>query len=229
MAMNRPSIGISLGLAGLRVAQLQALDLRSRRGPPRRPVFGWTSILGCGERPVDHDLAGPERVAAVEEVDLRREAGQVGRLLEGRVAAADDRDLAVLEEEPVARRAGRHAAAAQPGLAVEPEPQRRRPGRDDDRLGAVLRAARPDPERALREVDAVDVDIDEARARSAPPGPASRPSGRGPGCRPGSPGSSRRRSSASAGRPAPTRRGRRARGWPARRRWRRSARPVRSR
>ena len=118
------------------------------------------------ERPVDHDLARPERVAPVEQVDLGREAGQVGRLLEGGVAATDDRDLAVAEEEAVARRAGRHAAAAQAGLAIETEPQRRGAGGDDHGLGAVLGAARPDAERAGREVDAVDVDVDEARSEA---------------------------------------------------------------
>src|SRR5204862_499446 len=66
-------------------------------------------------RPVDHDPAGPELVAPVEHVDLRREAGEVARLLEGRVAAAHDRDLLVAEEEPVARRTRRAAAAAKPG------------------------------------------------------------------------------------------------------------------
>ena len=106
--------------------------------------------LGVGEGPVDHDLARPERVAPMEQVDLRREPGQVGRLLERRVATADDGDLAVAEEEPVARRAGRHAAPAEARLAVEPEPQRRRAGGDDHRLAAVLGAARPDPERPRR-------------------------------------------------------------------------------
>ena len=98
----------------------------------------------------------------MEQVDLRREAGQVGRFLERRVAAADDRDLAVAEEEPVARRARRDAAAAKTGLAVEAEPQRRGAGRDDHGLGAVLGAAGPDAERARGEVDAIDVDVDEA-------------------------------------------------------------------
>ena len=115
-------------------------------------------------RAIDHDLRGAERVAAVEQVHLGREAGQVGRLLERGVAAADDGDLAVLEEEAVAGRAGRHAAATQPRLAVEAEPQRRRAGGDDHGLGAVFGAARPDAERPLGEVDAVDVDVDEARA-----------------------------------------------------------------
>ena len=130
------------------------------------PVLVWISIFGLRERALDHDPARPELVAPVEHVDLRREAGQVGRLLERGVAAADDRDLLVAEEEAVARGAGGHAAAAQPRLALEPQPHRRRAGRDDDRLGLVLDAARPDPERALREVDPVDVDVDDVRAEA---------------------------------------------------------------
>ena len=99
----------------------------------------------------------------MEQVDLGREAGEVGRLLEGRVSAADHGDLAVLEEEPVAGRAGRYAAAAQAGLARQVQPHGRRTGRHDDRLRAIFRATRPDPERSLREVDAIDVDIHQAR------------------------------------------------------------------
>ena len=78
-----------------------------------------------------------------------REARQEQRLLERGVAAADDRDLLVAEEEAVAGRAGGDAAAAQPRLALEAQPDRRRAGRDDDRLGRVLDAAGPDPERPL--------------------------------------------------------------------------------
>src|SRR5215208_4240573 len=99
--------------------------------------------LGVGPRPLDHDPAGPEFVAPVEHVDLRREAGQVARLLERGVAAADHRDLLVAEEEAVAGGAGGNTAAPKPRLAVEPEPHRRRAGRDDDRLALVLDAARP--------------------------------------------------------------------------------------
>ena len=99
----------------------------------------------------------------MEEVDLRREPGQVGRLLERGVAAADDGDLAVAEEEAVTGRARGDPTAAEPRLRVEAEPQRRCAGRDDDRLGPVLGAARPDAERALGEVDAVDVDVEQPR------------------------------------------------------------------
>src|SRR4029079_14018520 len=119
--------------------------------------------LGMDASAVDHDLARPERVTAMEQVHLGGEPGQVGGLLERRITATDHRDLAVAEEEPVTRGAGRYAAPAQPRLGVETEPQGRRPGRDDDGLGAVLGATGPDSERSLAEVDAVDVDVDEPR------------------------------------------------------------------
>ena len=96
----------------------------------------------------------------MEEVDLRGEAGQVGRLLERRVAAADDRDLLVAEEEAVARRAGRHAAAAEPrsrsrGRATAPT-------RPVATMTASARYSTPraqTPERPRREVDPLDVDV----------------------------------------------------------------------
>ena len=122
--------------------------------------------LGVGARPIDHDLRRPERVAPVEQVDLRREAGQVGRLLERGVATADHGDLAIAEEEPVARRARGHAAAPQARLAVEPEPQRRGPGGDDDGLRPVLGAACPQPEWPAAEIDPVDVDVDHPRTHA---------------------------------------------------------------
>ena len=110
-----------------------------------------------------HDLAGPELVAAVEEVDLRGEAGQVERLLDGRVAAPDHGDRLVAEEEAVAGGARRDAVSAEPLLGRQAEPDRRGAGRDDDGLAAVLGAARPRPEGAAGEVDAVGVDVDDAR------------------------------------------------------------------
>src|SRR5205814_4216792 len=80
---------------------------------------------------------------------------------ERRVAAADDGDLLVPEEEAVARGAGRHTAAAKSRLALEAEPERRGAGRDDHCLTSVLDAAGPDPERPAAEVDAFDVDVDD--------------------------------------------------------------------
>src|SRR5450759_2993300 len=63
-----------------------------------------------------HDPAGPELGTPVEEVDLRRETGQVEGLLQGSVAAPADGDRLVAEEEAVAGRAGRDAVPAEPLL-----------------------------------------------------------------------------------------------------------------
>src|SRR4029079_2927945 len=104
----------------------------------------------------------------MKEMDLRREARQERRFLERRVAAADDRDLLVLEEEAVARRAGADPATPEPLLALKAEPQGRRAGRDDHGLGLVLDAAGPDVEGPRREVDAVDVDVDDVGPEQLP-------------------------------------------------------------
>ena len=82
------------------------------------------------------------------------------RLLERGVAAADDGDLAAAEEEAVAGGAGGDAATAELLLGWQAEPQRGRAGGDDDRVGAVLVLADPDPERPLAEVDRVASRLD---------------------------------------------------------------------
>ena len=149
--MNTPSAS-SLRSAPVAVSSGGAREPCASPRTSSTAVLVWISIFGVLVRPVDHDLACPERRrAGGAGGPSSREPGQVHRLLERGVAAADDRDLLVPEEEPVARRARRHAAAAQARLALEPEPQRRRAGRHDDRLGAVLGAARPEPERPLGE------------------------------------------------------------------------------
>ena len=153
-------MGSSLGLAGPGVAELQTLDLALAEDLVDLDV-GMDLDLRVLQRPVDHDLAGAERVAPMEQVDLGREAGQVGRLLEGGVATTDDGDLAVLEEEAVTGRARAHAAAPQARL------RRRGPSHRAEAPVATITAwARYSvpraqmPERALGEVDPVDVDID---------------------------------------------------------------------
>ena len=118
--------------------------------------------LGVREGPLLHDLAGPELVAAHDQGDLRGELGEERGLLDGRVAAADDRDLVVPEEEPVARGAGRHAVADQPALVLEAEHQRLGAGGDDERPGPVgglrgVGVADPHAEGPGRQVDPGDL------------------------------------------------------------------------
>jgi hypothetical protein len=89
------------------------------------------------KRPLLHDLAGPQGVAPVHHRDAAREAGQEGGLLDGGVTAADDHDVLVAEEEAVAGRAPRHAAAGQLALAGDAEHAVGRAHRQHDRAGEV--------------------------------------------------------------------------------------------
>ena len=97
--------------------------------------------LLVGERAVLHDLRRAQLVAAVDHVDLRGELGEEGRLLHGRVAAADDGDLLLAEEESVAGRAVRHAVARQALLADDADLAGRRPGGEHHGMRLVHRAA----------------------------------------------------------------------------------------
>ena len=143
MATNSPSTRRTDSSPVCGVAQPHALDLGSAEDLLDDGVHVQLD-LGVGERAVLHDLAAAELIATVEQVDLRREPRQEDRLFQGRVAAADDGDLLVAEEEAVAGRAGADAAAAQPRLALEAQPQRRCAGRHDHRFrrGTPCRAPR---------------------------------------------------------------------------------------
>ena len=123
-------------------------------------------MFSVGPGAVDHDRRGAELLAPVNEVDLAREAADERRLLERRVAAADDRDDLVAEERGVARRAVRDAAALEAQLRLEPELAGARAGRDDDAVGLVLVVADVDPEGTLREVDARHVVGEELGAEA---------------------------------------------------------------
>ena len=70
-------------------------------------------------------------------MDGAAELGQVGPLLDGRVAAADDDDRLVAEprQRPVADGARRYPLVLEPVLARQSEVVRPRPGGDDDRSG----------------------------------------------------------------------------------------------
>ncbi len=84
--------------------------------------------LFVGEGPLLEDRRRPQAVPPVDDRHLLRKAGEVERLLDGRVAAADDRDLPVsvegavaggaegdpLPDEPLLARARRDAASSPP-------------------------------------------------------------------------------------------------------------------
>ena len=119
--------------------------------------------LRIAEQPVLQNLLGAQLVAPVHERDPARVVGQIDRLLDRGVAAADDDHLLVAEKEPVAGRAGRHAKPAKRRLAGHAEPARLRAGRDDDRLAdiAVARIAGRD-KRPARQIERVDLVEDDA-------------------------------------------------------------------
>src|SRR5262245_5585870 len=152
-------------LPGLRVAQLERLD----RAVAHDVVDDGVPLeldLRVGERTLLHDLGGAQLVTPVHDRHLGRELREERGLLHGGVAAADDGERLVAVEEPVAGRARGDTLAEQRLLRRQPEHPRRRPGGDDDRVGAVLVVADPHTERALGQVDAIRVGGDVLRAEA---------------------------------------------------------------
>ena len=113
--------------------------------------------LGIGEDTVLHGLGGAQFVAAVDEVDLVAEGGEVVGLLAGGVAAAHHCHVGTLVEGTVAGGTGRDALSVEPLLAVETQPACRGAGGDDDGVGLeALAAVVGDAEGTLGEVDIDD-------------------------------------------------------------------------
>ena len=140
-------------LAGLGAAQAQPFDLDVAEHLGHLGAQDEVELV-VGPRAVDHDLRGAELVAAVHQVDARGELRQEQRLLERRVAAADDVDLLLAEERCVTGRAGRDAASLVLLLRLDPEPAGARAGGDDHAARRVLVVADEDPERLRGEIDA---------------------------------------------------------------------------
>ena len=99
-------------------------------------------------------LAGAQRVAPVHDGDRLGEPGEEGGLLHRGVAAADDGDVLVAEEEAVAGGTPGHAVPGQLVLAGEAELAVGRAHREDHRVGGVLAAVRPDDLDRAGQVDA---------------------------------------------------------------------------
>src|SRR5262245_40929599 len=115
---------------------------------------------------LEHDLAGAELVAAVDQHHFGAEAREVVRLLHGGVAAAHHDHLLVLEEEAVAGRARAHAEAHELGLARQPQQHGGSTGGHDEALGLVLRAVGPHAERPAREVHLLDHGVEDLGAEA---------------------------------------------------------------
>ena len=108
----------------------------------------------CRQRPwraaCHEDGLGAELVATVDQVHLARDVGQVERLLDRGVAAADDADLLAAVEEAVA---GGAAADPRPMKACSEGSPRyfgARAGGDDERVAGVATAVARERERPAR-------------------------------------------------------------------------------
>ena len=109
--------------------------------------------VGGVEHALLHRLGGAELIAAVYQIDLVAQFGEVGGLFEGGVAAADHSHIAATEEVAVAGGAGRHAEAAVGALTFQTEPACRGARRNDDRFGQnLLRVIHHTAEGAFREI-----------------------------------------------------------------------------
>src|SRR5262249_23313040 len=93
--------------------------------------------LGGGLGAGLHDLGRPQRSTAVGDGHGPREAGEERRFLEGRVAATDNRDVLVTEEEPVTRGAPRDAVPGELLLTGDANLTVFGTGGDDHSLRAV--------------------------------------------------------------------------------------------
>src|SRR5690242_15662757 len=113
--------------------------------------------VGLLEQFVLQDFFSAQLVAPVHQRDLAADVGKVQRFLDRSVAAADHRDVLVAEEEAVAGRARRHAFALEGGFRSDAEILRVRAGGDDQRIATVFAAVALQLERALFQVDGVDV------------------------------------------------------------------------
>ena len=118
--------------------------------------------------PLEHDPRGAELVAAVDQGDAAGEPGQEGGLLHRGVTTADDGDVLVTEEEPVAGGAGAHAHAEQLVLAGNAEVAGRGAHREDDGAGLVRLVA--DGDRLDRPVQRHRVDVLHPQVGAEPQG-----------------------------------------------------------
>jgi hypothetical protein len=100
---------------------------------------------------------GAELVAAVDDVHLLGDVGQVQRLLDGRVAAPDDDDFLAAVEEPVAGGAAAHAAAHERFLGRQAQVLGRGAGGQDQRVAGIGAGVAHQFERARGEIDLVDM------------------------------------------------------------------------
>ncbi len=141
-----------------------AADACPRRGRRRPALFHSMRTLGC-ERARFCMMRLPRSSSRRwMSTTSRGELGQEERLLERAVPATHDRDPPVPEEEAVARGAGRDAAATQPRLVGQVQPDGRGAGGDDDGVGACSGCRRPSPRRVATEKSTASTSTSTRRA-----------------------------------------------------------------
>ncbi|CDN42677.1 hypothetical protein BN871_BS_00340 [Paenibacillus sp. P22] len=152
----------AVGLEDLLLAALVVADLQSGHAERacndfnRRAVEGEADLLVVAGA-VLHDFGCAHLVAAVDQVDVGRKAGEEVGLLHGGISASDHDDLFAAEEEAVASGASADSASDVLLLSGNAEVTRGCAGRDDQGFGDKLALAfHLDLERTLRQVDAVD-------------------------------------------------------------------------
>jgi hypothetical protein len=106
---------------------------------------------------VHQDALGLELVAAVHQRDLAGDVGEVERLFDGGVAAADHRDFLVAVEEAVAGGAGRHALAGEGFFGRQAEVLGAGAGGDDQRVAGVFARIAHQADRLFGQMGGVDV------------------------------------------------------------------------
>ena len=106
---------------------------------------------------VDHDGFGFEFVAAVDQVHLGGDVGQVQGFFHGGVAAADHAHGLVPVEKTIAGGAARNTAAHEALLGGQAQVLGRSASGDDQRVAGVGAAVTKQGERALGEIHLVDV------------------------------------------------------------------------
>src|SRR6185312_10613286 len=132
-----------LGLAGVHVADPYAGDLAVGTQDLFDGAVPLDLDLVVAQRPVGHDLAGPERVPPVDDGDRVGEAGEEAGLLHRRVTTADDDDVLVAEEEAVTGGARGDTVAEVFLLTRHTQRTPGRTGGEDDGAGPVGGLADP--------------------------------------------------------------------------------------
>ena len=163
IAMNRP-VAARSRVSPVTVSRRVSDSRRSVPLIEATSAFQTNLELGVGERPLLHDLGGPQLAASVDQGHLRPEPGQEGGLLDRGVAAADHGDVLLAEEETVTRRTPGHATTGELRLVGQAELAVARTRRQDHRPRRVGVGGGLDDLHLAGEVDLDDVVGDQLGA-----------------------------------------------------------------